>query len=98
MERTAQHIAKGDTSFDASRQNRQSAPAEASAFLLSPLAGFAAAVTECNPIDKTEDTPMYDTVKGRRMLALTVVVRLNQIEVSHDKFIGFDESQMVTLV
>ena len=40
---------------------------------------------------------MYDTVKGRRMLALTVVVRLNQIEVSHDNFIGFDESQRVSL-
>lgn len=40
---------------------------------------------------------MKNTVKGRRMLSLTSVIRLNQIEVSHDNFIGSDESNMISL-
>ncbi len=36
-------------------------------------------------------------LRGNRFLSLTSVIRLNQIEVTRDKFIGGDESQMVSL-
>ena len=36
-------------------------------------------------------------IMGNRLLAITSIIRYNQIEVAHDRFIGNDESQMVSL-
>ena len=36
-------------------------------------------------------------IMGSRYLAITSIIRYNQIEVAHDRFIGNDESQMVSL-
>jgi hypothetical protein len=40
---------------------------------------------------------MSESLKGNRFLAITSIIRLNQIEVAHDRFIGNDEKDMVSL-
>lgn len=41
--------------------------------------------------------PHERSLKGGRFLAITSIIRLNQIEVAHDRFIGNDEAEMVSL-
>lgn len=40
---------------------------------------------------------MTEQLAGGRFLAITSIIRLNQIEVAHDRFIGEDEQDMVSL-
>lgn len=40
---------------------------------------------------------MTEQLEGGRFLAITSIIRLNQIEVAHDRFIGEDEQDMVSL-